>query len=58
MPRLIALAGEAFILLPWDPMYDQDAQVCATGLRKQVLPLGTAFSRLWYNKGTWLPVAN
>jgi len=56
MPHLVPLPGEALILLPWDPMYNQDVEINAGDLEKRLLPIGKPFSRLWYHDGIWRPV--
>lgn len=57
MPRLIRLTDGALLILPWDPMYNQDVEMEKRGPDDgMVLPPGEPFSRLWYHEGIWMPV--
>ncbi|MCP4667748.1 MAG: hypothetical protein GY849_15440, partial [Deltaproteobacteria bacterium] len=58
MPHLVPLPGEALILLPWDPQYNQDIEISAGDLEKRILPTGKPFSRLWYHDDIWRPVSD
>jgi hypothetical protein len=46
------------IVLPWDPMYDQENEIDINEVGKMPLSPDQDFSRLWYNKGIWRPVQN
>lgn len=57
-PRLVALEAGALILEPWDPEYDQcDIAIGRESLASALLGAEDPFSRLWYSKGIWRPVA-
>lgn len=56
LPRLIPSPNGALILLPWDPMYDQEARANTKVPEETFTSLGEAFSRLWYHEGIWRPV--
>lgn len=57
MPRLIRLTDGALLVLPWDPAYNQEAEMDTRGPDDgMVLPPGEPFSRLWYYEGIWMPV--
>ena len=55
---LIRSSQETMIVLPWDPMYDQENETDINVLEKKPLSLDQDFSRLWYHKGIWRPVQN
>jgi len=57
-PRLIALPQGALILLPWDPMYNQEGAIDTGGFKKTFLAPGAHFSRILYQEGLWRPVGN
>lgn len=58
MPRMIFLEGGTVILEPWDPQY-REKEICLDpgALEKSFLPAGRPFSRLFFCKGRWRPVA-
>jgi len=57
MPRLIRLTDGALLILPWDPVYNQEVEMEERGPDDgKVLPPGEPFSRLWYHGGVWMPV--
>jgi 8-oxo-dGTP pyrophosphatase MutT (NUDIX family) len=56
LPRLIPSPNGALILLPWDPMYDQEPRANTKVLEETSTSLGEPFSRLWYHEGIWRPV--
>jgi len=57
-PRLIALDKGAVLIEPWDAEYGQpDIEIDARKLEKALLPAGEPFSRIWYRKGLWRPIA-
>ncbi|MFH1350308.1 MAG: hypothetical protein ABII26_05155 [Pseudomonadota bacterium] len=57
MPRSTPCAEGPLLLLPWDPMYSGQVAVDSMkGMSGKILPLGEGFSRLWFNKGRWVPV--
>ena len=57
MPRLWPLEKGALIIEPWDPEYECDNIVVdADRLEMDVLPVGTPFSRLWYDGRIFRPV--
>jgi 8-oxo-dGTP pyrophosphatase MutT (NUDIX family) len=58
LPLLIRSSQETMIVLPWDPMYDQESEIDINALKKMPLTLDQDFSRLWYRKGIWRPVQN
>jgi 8-oxo-dGTP pyrophosphatase MutT (NUDIX family) len=55
LPRLVPLQRGALLLLPWDPMYDKEFETGTKGLEKTSMPIGEAFSRLWFHGGIWRP---
>ena len=58
LPLLIRSSQETMIVLPWDPMYDQENETDINALEKMPLGQDQDFSRLWYRKGIWRPVQN
>ena len=58
IPFLIRSFQETMIVLPWDPMYDQEDRLDVNTLTKVPLTVGEDFSRLWYHEGIWRPVQN
>jgi 8-oxo-dGTP pyrophosphatase MutT (NUDIX family) len=57
VPRLVRVEKGAVILEPWDPMiHAKEVDFDLAGLKKLVLPVGEAFSRLWLYEGIWRPV--
>lgn len=57
LPRLIPLPLGPIILEPWDPMYqDEEVRIDPDRLENSILPLGAAFSRVWYHEGIWRPI--
>lgn len=57
VPRLVSLSKGAVILLPSDPMYnDEEAKVSESCRRAQELLPGEPFSRLLLEKGIWRPI--
>jgi 8-oxo-dGTP pyrophosphatase MutT (NUDIX family) len=57
LPRVIPVEKGAVILEPWDPMIRAtEVGLDLAALRKLVLPVGEAFSRLWLYEGIWRPV--
>jgi 8-oxo-dGTP pyrophosphatase MutT (NUDIX family) len=58
LPLLIPSSQETMIVLPWDPMYDQENEIDINEVGKMPLSPDQDFSRLWYNKGIWRPVQN
>ena len=57
-PRLVADGTEKLIIEPWDPEYRQSqVRIDSKSLRAAVAPVGKSFSRLWYSRGIWKPVA-
>ena len=57
-PRLVPFEAGALILEPWDPAYaHSEITIDHRGLASAVLNVGESFSRLWYSKGIWRPVA-
>lgn len=56
LPRFFRLSHGAIIVEPWDPMYSQDVEVNERNLESALLPVGEAFSRVWYHEGIWRPV--
>lgn len=55
-PRLVSASEGVLVLLPWDPMYDDE--VDPGQVRPgEVLPVGEPFSRMWLHAGIWRPVA-
>lgn len=57
VPRLVSLSKGAVILLPSDPMYnDEEAKVSESCRRAKELPPGEPFSRLLLEKGIWRPI--
>ncbi len=58
MPRMIFLEGGTVILEPWDPQYNEKDICLDPGtLEKSFLPAGQPFSRLFFCRGRWRPVA-
>lgn len=55
-PRLTALPRGALILLPWDPMYNQEGGIDTGELKTTLLPPGVPFSRILYREGLWRPI--
>jgi len=57
LPRLVPLAQGAVIVEPWDPQY-QVKEICIgiDNLPGSILPVGKAFSRIWYDGRLWRPV--
>ena len=58
LPLLIRSSQETMIVLPWDPMYDQESEIDINALGTVRLTLDQDFSRLWYHEGIWRPVQN
>lgn len=58
LPLLIRSSQETMIVLPWDPMYDQESEIDINALGKVSLTMDQDFSRLWYHEGIWRPVQN
>ncbi|MBW1780659.1 MAG: hypothetical protein JRL30_07950 [Deltaproteobacteria bacterium] len=57
IPRLVRTNAGGLLLLPWDPQYtSQEIKEDTRGLEKRKAPVGTSFSRLWYNGGIWMPL--
>lgn len=57
VPRLVPVAEGVLLVLPWDPDYrNQDITANIKSLERHRAPIGRAFSRLWFNKGVWLPL--
>ena len=56
LPRMLRLSHGAIIVEPWDPMYSQEVEVNERKLESALLPVGEAFSRVWYHEGIWRPV--
>jgi hypothetical protein len=44
------------MLLPWDPMHNQEIKVDIKGLEKADIYIGEPFSRIWHYEGMWRPV--
>jgi 8-oxo-dGTP pyrophosphatase MutT (NUDIX family) len=58
MPKLVLPKSGPMLIQPWDPAYAApEASLPKNALDLRRLPVGTAFSRLWSDKGTWRPVA-
>jgi 8-oxo-dGTP pyrophosphatase MutT (NUDIX family) len=58
LPRLIPMDSGAVILQPWDPQYHQkEVGINSPDLAQRVLAPEASFSRIWYHKGIWRPVA-
>jgi len=57
-PRFIVLSRGALILLPWDPMYNQEGEIDTEEPKTTFLPPGVPFSRILYHEGLWRPVGN
>jgi 8-oxo-dGTP pyrophosphatase MutT (NUDIX family) len=55
-PRLVPAPEGLLLLLPWDPMYD-DERSTAGASAGSVLDVGEPFSRMWLDAGVWRPVA-
>ena len=56
-PRLVPLPDGAVIVEPWDPQYHQKTiNIDPEDLPSSVLPVGTAFSRIWFDQGIWKPI--
>ena len=57
LPRLVPLAQGAVIVEPWDPQY-RVKEICIgiDNLPGSILPVGKAFSRIWYDGRLWRPV--
>jgi len=57
IPRLVPLAQGAVIVEPWDPQY-REKEICIDldHLPTSILPVGQAFSRIWYDGRLWRPV--
>ena len=57
IPRLVPLAKGAVIVEPWDPQY-REKEICIDldHLPTSILPVGQAFSRIWYDGHLWRPV--
>ncbi len=56
LPRFIPLEEGAFILEPWDPLFDEVTEFDPVPLERRILPAGHSFSRLWLDRGVWKPV--
>lgn len=56
LPHLIPLPRGELMLLPWDPMYNQEIKVDIKGLEKANIHVGEPFSRIWHHEGLWIPV--
>jgi len=57
IPRLVPLTKGAVIVEPWDPQYqEKEIGIDRAGLPTSILPVGQAFSRIWYNGHLWRPV--
>ncbi len=56
-PRLVPLTRGAVIVEPWDPQY-REKEICIDldHLPTSILPVGQAFSRIWYDGRLWRPV--
>ena len=56
-PRLVPLEKGAVIVEPWDPIYSQKhISIDSQKLKNAVLPVGEAFSRIWFDGKLWRPV--
>ena len=57
IPRLVPLVTGAVIVEPWDPQY-REKEICIDldDLPNSILPVGKAFSRIWYDGRLWRPV--
>ena len=55
-PRLVPSSNGPVILEPWDPMWNKNCDIDTATLSEKVLPPGSAFSRIWCDKGVWKPV--
>ncbi len=56
LPRIIPLPRGELMLLPWDPMHNQEIKVDIKGLEKADINIGEPFSRIWHYEGMWRPV--
>ena len=57
LPRLVPLAQGAVIVEPWDPHYrEKEISIDPDDLSNLILPVGKAFSRIWYDGCLWRPV--
>ena len=57
LPRLVPLAQGAVIIEPWDPQYlEKEISIDPDDLPTSILPVGQAFSRIWYDGRLWRPV--
>ena len=58
LPRLVPLAQGAVIVEPWDPHYpEKEIRIDLDELPNLILPVGSAFSRIWYDEHLWRPVS-
>ena len=56
-PRLVPLTRGAVIVEPWDPQYrEKEISIDLDHLPTSILPVGQAFSRIWYDGHLWRPV--
>ncbi len=55
-PRLVPSRKGPVILEPWDDECNTDKTIDMSDIEKKVLPPGSAFSRIWCDKGLWKPV--
>jgi len=55
-PRLVPSSNGPVIIEPWDPMFDENFDIDSADLSKKVLSPGSAFSKIWCDKGIWKPV--
>jgi hypothetical protein len=55
-PRLVPSPDGPVIIEPWDPMRHSEIKINTTDLPKKILPPGSAFSRIWCDRGVWKPV--
>jgi 8-oxo-dGTP pyrophosphatase MutT (NUDIX family) len=57
LPRLVPLLRGAVIVEPWDPQYrEKEIKINPDDLPHSILPVGSAFSRIWYDGRLWRPV--
>lgn len=55
-PRLVPSSNGPVIMEPWDAMCDTDSSIDTSVLSNKILAPGSAFSRIWCDKGVWKPV--
>jgi len=57
IPRMVPVPEGPLLLLPWDPDYsDPNLTVRVRDLETRQTAMGEPFSRLWHQKGVWVPL--